>query len=78
MATKVTVGKTVKDAKAAAIELAGAVYANAKIDNAAGQTFKNELIFALLNTSGRCRRAAEQVLGTGKARPVIKEKSCCQ
>lgn len=80
---KLDVGTTIKEAKASAIELANVVYASAKTNDAAGQTFKNELMFALMAQSGRCRQAAEQVLGVGKAKKVIGEtlqekEPCCK
>lgn len=78
------IGSTVKEAKANAEKLVEVIYDNAPTNDAVGQTFKNEFTFALLAKSGRCRQAAGQVLGTGKAKAVkgqktvTEEKECCQ
>lgn len=76
----IVVGKTAKDGKASAEELAKIIYASAPTNDPAGQQFKNTLMSALMSQSDRCKRAAAQVLGTGKAKAVIGEtkgKDCC-
>lgn len=70
---KLVVGNTAKAGRDGAEELAGIIYNSAKINNAGGQAFKNQLIESLLGKSGRCRQAAGGVLGTGKAKAVIGE-----
>ncbi len=69
------VGDTAKEGRAGAQELADIIYANAKTNNAGGQAFKNELMVALMARSERCKRAANAVLGNGKPKPVIGEKT---
>lgn len=77
------VGDSAKEGRAGARELADIIYASAKVNNAGGQAFKNELMVALMARSERCKRAANAVLGNGSPKPVIGEtsasesKECC-
>ena len=68
---EINLGSTVESARQAAIDVAAELYAQAPINDARGQTFKNEFVKSLFNRSERAARAAKAFLGSGSVKPVI-------
>ena len=65
-------GVTVTSARDAAISAAMSIYKQAPINDARGQTFKNEFIKAFLNRSERAKQAASVIIiGKGSVKPII-------
>lgn len=72
--TTITLGQNVEEAEANARQLARDFYAQAPINDARGQTFKNVFVESLFDISERCRRMGSYLTGGGcgdAPKPVV-------